>query len=166
MFFCVILILRHRPSYSSPQTNWGKPHCSRWGENHWRPRSHVDARRHRRAHALPDAWSWHDVGGWLLPGHQGSAGWRHHHDQWVTSFFSIRFPEVQDALICQTTRWQLSARSSVDGLQTGKTQAIDQLKTPFIWKSNSTEFLCNVLTLLERNHKIRTDKRLNSCPVK
>lgn len=124
---CAILILLHRPSYSSPQTNWGKPDCARWGENHWRPRPHVDARRHRRTHAFPDARPRHDLGGWLLPGHQGSAGWRHHHDPWVSSFFQLSLPEVQGALLCPTTGWRLSVPGLGDRLQTGKTQAIEGL---------------------------------------
>lgn len=69
--------------FSLTQTNRGKPHCARWGENHRCPWSDADARWHRCAHSFPDARSGHDRRWWLLPGHQGGAGRRHHHDQWV-----------------------------------------------------------------------------------
>lgn len=65
------------------QADRGEPDRPWWCEDHRCPRPHVDARGHRRAHALPDARQGHVCGRRLLPGHPRRTGWGHHHDQYV-----------------------------------------------------------------------------------
>lgn len=92
------------------QANRGKPHRSRRGENRRRTRPHADAGRRRRAHALPDARSGHDVRRWLLPGHQGGAGWGHHHDQWVGWW---HWPGRTEAPSAFSARWMNLSSPSI-----------------------------------------------------
>ena len=64
------------------QGGGGEPDRS-WGcEGDRGQRLHGDTGGRRRQHLPDEALPGQPASGWLPPGHQGSAGWGNHHDQW------------------------------------------------------------------------------------